>query len=274
MGAAFGLLAALTIATSEFFSRRVTNEIGPIVAASSASLIATVTAVAVALMTDGSVLAGDMLLGALSGVGFGIGITTYLHGVFISSSALVAPVNASLATLIPFVYASITVVAPPALGITGAGAVIVGLLFVTMGGAPASNVGAGLPVAVISGIGHGVGTVFMIDLDEASGNWPIVSQRGVSVLVVVAYALARRRPLIPPKRFMGNVVGGGVFAGLSSIILLAGLKLDAPAASVTVSLFPAAAVVSGRVFFGDSVSRAQVVGLLVVVAGTMGIVLA
>ena len=33
MGALFGLIAALTIAAGDFFSRRVTNEIGPIVAA-------------------------------------------------------------------------------------------------------------------------------------------------------------------------------------------------------------------------------------------------
>lgn len=274
MGALFGLLAALTITSGDFFARRVTNEIGPVVTASATSLVATATALVFALLTDGSLLAGDMLLGALSGIGFGLGISTYLHGVYISSSAVVAPVNASLATLIPFTYASITDAVPPALGLAGAGAAIVGLLFVTIGGSNASNVRGGLPVAAMSGIGYGVGTIFMINLDEASGNWPLVSQRGVAVLVVVVYALARRRPLLPPRRFAPNVIAGGFFAGMSSILLLAGLALNAPAASVTVSLFPAAAVVSGRLFFGDSVSRAQVIGLLIVVAGTFAIVLA
>jgi drug/metabolite transporter (DMT)-like permease len=274
VGALFGLMAALTITSGDFFSRRVTNEIGPIVTASATSLVATMTALVFAIATDGSLLAGDMLLGALSGIGFGVGISTYLHGVFISSSAVVAPVNASLATLIPFTYASITGGAPPIVGILGAGAAVLGLIFVTVGGAEASNVRGGFPVAAVSGLGYGIGTVFMINLDEASGNWPLVSQRGVAVLVVVAYALARRRPLLPPKRFAPNVIAGGTFAGLSSILLLAGLALNAPAASVTVSLFPAAAVVSGRLFFGDSVSRFQVMGLLIVVAGTVGIVLA
>lgn len=274
MGALFGLIAALTIAAGDFFSRRVTNEIGPIVAASSTSLLATITTLVFAVMTDGSLIAGDMLLGALSGIGFGVGIATYLHGVSISSSAVVAPVNASLATLIPFTYASTVGAVPPIVSIAGAGATIVGLIFVTVGGAEASNVRGGFPVAAVSGLGYGFGTVFMITLDEASGNWPLVSQRGVAVLVVVIYALARRRPLLPPKRFAPNVIAGGFFAGVSSILLLAGLAINAPAASVTVSLFPAAAVVSGRLFFGDSVSRPQVIGLLIVVAGTIGIVAA
>jgi len=274
VGALFGLFAALSITGSDFFARRVTNEIGPIVAASSASLVATLTALVFALLTDGSIIATDMLLGSLSGIGFGVGISTYLQAVRISSSAVVAPVNASLATLIPFVYASVTDTVPPTLAIIAALATLLGLGFVTVGGAAASNVRAGLPVAAVSGIGHGVGTVFMIDLSEASGNWPLVPQRGVAVLVVVAYALARRRPLLPPKRFAGNVVGAGIFAGGASILLLAGLGFNAPAASVTVSLFPAAAVISGRLFFGDSVSRAQVIGLLIVVAGTVGIVVA
>ena len=274
VGALLGLIAALTITAGDFFSRRVTNEIGPIVAASSTSFLATLTTLVFAFATDGSLIAGDMLLGALSGIGFGVGIATYLHGVYISSSSVVAPVNASLATLIPFSYASIVGAVPPLVAIAGAVATIVGLIFVTVGGAKASNVRGGFPVAAASGLGYGFGTVFMINLDDTSGNWPLVAQRGIAVLVVVLYALARRRPLLPPPRFAPNVIAGGFFAGMSSILLLAGLSLNAPAASVTVALFPAAAVVSGRLFFGDSVSRPQVVGLLIVVAGTVGIVVA
>ena len=63
MGALFGLLAALSISTTEFFGRRVTNEVGPIVAASVTSLLAAVTALVIAVATEGSAIGRDLLLG-------------------------------------------------------------------------------------------------------------------------------------------------------------------------------------------------------------------
>ncbi|MGB1653311.1 MAG: EamA family transporter, partial [Acidimicrobiales bacterium] len=151
MGALFGLLAALSISTTEFFGRRVTNEVGPIVAASVTSLLAAVTALAIAVVTDGSAIGRDLLLGGASGLGFGVGMSTYLQGVRVSSSAVVGPVSAALTALIPFTYAATVTEAPSALGYVGAGLAITGLMFVTIGGSAATNVAGGLPFGIMSG---------------------------------------------------------------------------------------------------------------------------
>ena len=82
------------------------------------------------------------MLGACSGVGFGIGIAAYLLGVRVSSSAVIGPTVAALATLIPFLYAAVVEDLPPILAWLGAITVVTGLLFVTMGGDVASNVRA------------------------------------------------------------------------------------------------------------------------------------
>ncbi len=274
MGALFGLLASLSITSMEFFSRRITNEVGPIVAAAGASLVAAFATIAIAAIDGGDLIGQDLLLGAGSGLGFGLGLSTYLQGLRISSSAVIGPTVASLSALIPFGYAAITGDAPPALGYLGAGLAVAGLILVTMGGSEASNVRGGLPVGIVSGMGYGFGTLLLINVTEESGSWPIASQRTAAFVAIAAFAVIRRRPVLPPARFAPQAGAAGVIAAMASVFLLAGLAVNPAATSVTATVYPATSVAAGRAFFGDSVSRVQIVGLVVVIVGTIAIVLA
>jgi multidrug transporter EmrE-like cation transporter len=56
------------------------------------------------------------------------------------------------------------------------------------------------------------------------------------------------------------------------VLALIGLSANAAAASVTITMFPAGSVIIGRVLFRDAVTRAQVIGLAIVIAGTIAIV--
>ncbi len=274
MGALFGLLTSLSITTSELFARRITNEIGPVVAASIASLVAAGTALCTAFVTQGEPTLGDLTLGALSGVFFGLGLATYLQGVFFSSSAVIGPTSAALTALIPFGYAAVATALPPPMAFLGAGGAVVGLVLVTVGGGVGSNVAAGFPLGLISGLGYGVGTALLIEADDASGQWPVAAQRATAFVAIAVYAMLLRRPLLPPRAFAGNALLAGIAAGMSSVLLLAGLSTNAAAASVTASLYPASSVIVGRVCFSDAVTRTQVLGLAVVIGATTAIVLA
>lgn len=274
MGALLGLLTSFSITSTEIFSRRITNEIGPIVATSIVSLVAAVTTVVVALVTDGTIIARDMVLGGLSGICFGIGMATYFEGLRVSSSAVMGPTVASLSALIPFGWAAVTDGVPPLLGGLGAAAAVIGLLLVTMGGAAASNVGGGLPFGLASGTGYGIGTSLLIDVSDSAGGWPLVSQRIVAFALIAGFALTRRRPLLPPGRYLIEGSVAGTVSGTSSVLLLAGLAANPAAASITATMFPAWSVAAGRLLFKDSVSRTQILGLAVVIGGTIAIVAA
>ena len=274
MGALLGLIAAVCITLTEFFSRRVSDEIGPLASAAAASITAAATVIPIALVVGGDPTGQDLVLGACSGVGFGIGIAAYLQGVRISSSAVIGPTVAALATLIPFLYAAVVEDVPPALAWIGAATVVVGLLFVTIGGDVASNVRGGLPIGIVSGLGYGIGTAFLVDVTDDAGAWPVASQRGMAFVTIIIWALIRRRPLLPPMRFAPQSTAAGLFGGISTALVLAGFTFNAPATSVTASLFPATSVAAGRLFFGDAVNRAQVIGLAIVILGTIAIVVA
>jgi len=63
-----------------------------------------------------------------------------------------------------------------------------------------------------------------------------------------------------------------VFAGLSSVFALIGLAIDAPPTVVTQSMFPVVSVIVGILYFGDSVARRQIVGIVLVLAGIGAVV--
>jgi drug/metabolite transporter (DMT)-like permease len=126
----------------------------------------------------------------------------------------------------------------------------------------------------VSGLGYGIGTAFLVDVTDDAGVWPVASQRGMAFITIILWAMLRKRPLLPPMRFAPQSTAAGLFGGLSTALLLAGFTFNAAATSVTASLFPATSVAAGRLFFGDAVNRAQVIGLVIVIIGTITIVIA
>jgi|DEB0MinimDraft_10_1074344.scaffolds.fasta_scaffold00699_10 drug/metabolite transporter (DMT)-like permease len=274
MGALLGLLGAFSITGNEIFSRRISDEFSAIAAAAIASLLAAVTTVFVALAIGGSWVTRDLLIGALSGVGYGAGLASYLTGLRVSSSAVMGPTVAALFVLLPFSYAASVDGVPSAFGFLGSGLVLTGLGFVTIGGGAASNVRAGVTIGIRAGLGYGIGSALLIEISEDSGQWPIVAQRLAAFVTIAGFALLRHQPVFPPRRYTGWAIAAGVFGSLSSVFVLLGYAVNAAATSVTASLFPASSVAAGRVLFGDAVNRAQVVGLVIVLFGTVAIVLA
>ena len=272
MGALFGLLTSLSVTTSEMFGRQVSNQDGPVVAAASASFFATLTGLVVALVAGGDPTGTDWVLGAGAGVLFGGGMVAYLQGVRIASSAVVSPTVAALTALIPFIYTAIVHDVPSALAVAGALVAVVGLLLVTMGGATADNTRGGLLYGAMSGVGYGGGAVLLIETSNDAGTWPAFALRAVSVLMIVMLAIVRRRPVIPGAGLRAKSAVSGAMSGASSILLLVGLQANPAAAAVTGSLFPATSVAGGRIVFGDSVTATQVVGLITVIAGVVGVV--
>ena len=193
MGAIFGSLAALSIGTSEMFGRRVSKQLGAVTISVVVQLVAAVTAAIGALtFVPSELILGDMVRGAVSGVGFGIGMSCYFAGLNRSSSAIVAPVVGTLSAVIPFTYSAVTGEPPSAVAVAGAAIAFVGLVVITSAPAAAAVVKRGLPWALLAGVGYGFGQIAIIETAEVSGAWPGVAQRGTAF--VGARAARHRHP--------------------------------------------------------------------------------
>lgn len=273
MGALFGGLAALSIGLADLFSRQIVNRRGPNVAAMMIQAVATLASLGMVLLIASRFVWRDLAIGALSGVGLAMGLACYLGGLARSSSAVVAPVVATLSAVIPFGYAVARGASSSPWAITGAAVAVAGLVMVTAGGEAVANVGAGTRWAVASGLGYGFGLSVVIEATEASGAWPAVGQRAAAMLimVLVMFRSEARFPLVG-VRMLG--IAAGVVAALSTVFYLLGVQADPTPAVVTASMFPAVTVAVGRMVFHDSVSRAQLAGLGVVLVGVTAVVAA
>lgn len=273
MGALFGVLAALSIGLADLFSRHIVNRRGPNLAAMMIQTVATVVSFALLFVVASEFGWRDVGVGALSGIGLAAGLACYLGGLARSSSAVVAPVVATLSAVIPFGYAVARGAATSAWAVSGAALAVAGLVLVTAGGEPMANVGAGARWALASGLGYGFGLSVVIEASEASGAWPAVGQRAAA-MVLMAFVVVRTQGRVPLVGVRVLGLAAGTVAALSTVFYLLGVQADPTPAVVTASMFPAVTVAVGKVVFGDSVSRAQVLGLLVVLVGVTAVVAA
>lgn len=269
MGIFFGLMTSLSIGLADLFGRRVSNARGPIAAGLAIQFVAIFTSLLSVLIVESVFSMRDLTIGLASGLGLGVGLWGYFSGLRRSSSAVVAPLVATMSAVVPYVYAVVRGAEPTTVAILGAVGAVAGLGVITAGGGRVEHMAEGVRWGFISGCGYGFGLSVVIEADDASGSWPAVGQRIAAFALMVVVARAARQLSFPPPGLRMSAVVTGVLAGLSTIFFLLGVEADATAAVVTASLFPAFSVVVGRVVYRDTVLARQIAGLAVVIVGVI-----
>ena len=273
MGALLGALSAVSVGISEMFGRRGSQAVGVLTVGVVSQAVAALTALALVMILPSELSWPDLGRGAISGVGFAIGMVTYLGGLLRSSSTVISPTVATLTVVIPFGVAVIGGEQASTLAVTGVGVAIIGLVIITVSGRAAVGIRKGLIWGATSGLGYGIGLAVLIDTSTSSGSWPAASQRFVACILTVMLATGRRSAVIPPRGSRWPPLFSGIFGGLASTLYLFALQADALPAAVTGAMFPAVSVVVGRFVFGDTVRPPQVAGLSLVLAGVTGVVI-
>lgn len=272
MGAFWGAMAALSIGVSDLFARRVMRSGSAFLAAVVVSVMAIATTVMALILFGGTPRAGDITLGAISGLAQGSALVAYYGGIARSSATVVTPLVAVLSAILPFVYVAIRGTAPSVLAVGSAAVAIAGLVLVTVGGGAVHHIRSGVLWGTASGLGYGIGFTILVEASDDAGAWPALGQRLASAGLLVALAVRRSSPILPPVDARLAAVLGGLFAGGATVTYLAGLRADPTAAVIAASMFPAASVVVGRLAYSDPVSRTQALGIAIVLAGVAGVV--
>ncbi len=272
VGIVWGLLTSLSIGLADLFARRVVNARGALVAGSAMQFVAIFTSLVAVGVVSSEWLGGDLAVGALSGLGMGVGMWGYLGGVQRSSAAVVAPIVATMSAVVPYVYALVRGAEPSSVALVGAAVAVAGLALITAGGGPRTErLAAGIRWGLFASAGYGFGLSVILEASEEGGSWPAVSQRVVAFLLIVGAATAGRTRPVPPVGLRTAAFVAGVLAGCSTIFYLLGIQADPTSTVVTASLFPAVSVVVGRVAFDDEASARQGVGLAVVIVGVIAV---
>ena len=125
----------------------------------------------------------------------------------------------------------------------------------------------GLPEALLSGLGFGAFYVCIYHAGASAGHWPLVSARGVSVVMFAAGALLTRTPLLPERASRRGVALAGVLDAAAAVLFVLATRAGLlSVGAVLASLYPAVTVVLARSIGKEHITRRQFAGLALALA--------
>lgn len=259
-----GLLAAMSVGTSDFLGGLASRRANPVVVTATSTFVGLVLAFVAALIVVGDVTPVDIGWGAVGGVALALGLVALYAGYARTRVSIAAPVAGVGAAALPVIVESLfgddTLSAAATAGVL-LGLVAIGLVSVTRSdqrGTVASSVLYGLGGAA------GIGLLFvcLANSGEDSGLWPIVAARGSGFVVLAAIMGARR---LAPSMSRGSwplVIGIAALVTAGNTMFLTATRVGSiSVAAVLNSLFPAATVFWAWIVFRERLRKVQLLGL-------------
>jgi len=224
----------------------------------------------VALAVHGSVTGRSLALGALAGLGGGIGLAAFYRALSIGTMSVVSPL-AACGAVVPFAIALAAGDRPSALALAGAVAALAGAVLASVEERRASSPerGRAVALAVFAAVALGV-FVYFLGLGSREGDAlsTLVGARVGSLSLLFVVALVTRSTLRVPRVSVGAVVLVGL-ADVTANALFAFASGHGLLALVSVlgSLYPVMTVLLAHVLLGERLTRPQKAGVAIALAG-------
>lgn len=259
-----GLLAALSVGTSDFLGGLASRRADPVVVTAASSLVGFGLALVASLVVAGEAGMADLAWGALGGVVLAGGLVALYAGYARARVSIAAPVAGVGAAALPVIVAS--VFGDDALSSTATAGVLLGLLAIGLVSMARSEQRGSVGSSVLFGLGGAVGVgmllVCLANTSEDSGLWPIVAARGSGFVVLLAVMAARRFALSTSRRVWLHVIGIAALVTAGNALFLTAARLGSTSvAAVLASLFPAATVFWAWLVFRERLRWVQMLGL-------------
>ena len=259
-----GLLAALSVGTSDFLGGLASRRADPVVVTASSSLAGFVMALAAALVVVGELTVADVAWGALGGVALAVGLVALYAGYARARVNIAAPVAGVGAAALPVLVESL--VGDEVLSPTATAGVLLGLVAIGLVSIAHNEQRGTVGSSVLYGLGGaaGIGLLFvcLANTAEDSGLWPIVAARGSGFVVLAAIIAARRLPLAASRDVWPHVVGIAALVTAGNTMFLTATRLGSTSvAAVLNSLFPAVTVFWAWLVFRERLRGVQMLGL-------------
>ncbi|MBI2169781.1 MAG: EamA family transporter [Actinobacteria bacterium] len=230
-------------------------------------------ALVLAFADDTPVPAGSDLGLAMAGGVVGMTSLGVLYQALASGRmGVVAPVSAVLTAVLPVAWALLHGERPSSLAFIGVALAVVAVALVAREPETVEALGHGVarPVLLAAGAGVGFGVVVIVfsEVADGSGFWPLVFVRLGGVSVVGGALLATRRLTLPRRADRPAVLLAGVLDLTGNAAIIQGFREGLTSIVAPVgALFPAATVLLARVVLDERLTRTQLAGLAVALAG-------
>ncbi|WP_020018221.1 EamA family transporter [Promicromonospora sukumoe] len=278
MAETLALLSALCFGLTHFVSGVLSRSWNGVTVAGVAQVGGTALSVVIAVCVPaGQPALAPLLWGVLSGVGTGVGVAYLYRAMSRGPMSVVAPVSDVAGLALPVLVGVLLLGERPSAAAYAGSAVAVVAIWLVSRGQPADGVGAGpagggrrgrrmvagVPDALVAGLGIAAHFVAVARIPPEAGMWPIVLSRGVSVVVIVALAAALGAPLrLPRKATWAALAAGGVGTVATILYWVAVNQGLLATTTVLAAMYPAIPVVLAIAFLRERLVRSQVLGLL------------
>jgi drug/metabolite transporter (DMT)-like permease len=214
-----------------------------------------------------------VVYGALAGVAQAVGMAALYRGLAVGTMGIVAPVAATAAVL-PVLVAIATGEEPSLLQGCGFALALGGVIMISalQGGGGTGDARASVLFGLLAALALGGFLVSMDAASESSVLWALLAARVVTLTLFGAAMLAARARVEVPRPELGAVALIGVLlVGADGMFALASTQGDLGAVAVLSSLYPVVTIALARVYLGERITRPQLLGAVLVLAGVAAI---
>jgi drug/metabolite transporter (DMT)-like permease len=217
----------------------------------------------------------DLWWGAAAGLTGGGGVAILYHALATGTMAVVAPITAVCAVVIPV---GVAVVLGERLSTVTLAAIALAVIAIVLlsrsaGTGERRQYARSIVLALTSGIVIGLFFVCLARTGGDAGLWPLFVARSVSVPFFAVIAIAGRLSLAMPPRVALIVFAGGALDMLANLLYLLAVHLGPLSVVVTLaSLYPASTVILARVTLGERLTVAQAIGVVCAMVAVVVIV--
>lgn len=202
--------------------------------------------------------------GAAAGLAGGVGVVLLYHALATTRMSVAAPVTAVFGTGSPVVFGVAIGERPSTLAWIG---VAIGLVSIVLmartSPRPGRDVRGGMwPVLLgaAAGLAFGLFGILISRTGVESGLWPLVGARGASIVLLIAIALATRRPIIAPDA-RGLAASAGILDMAANMMFLVAVRQELLSLiAVIMAMYPVATVGLARLILGERIEPLQVAG--------------
>jgi drug/metabolite transporter (DMT)-like permease len=270
LGIALALGSSVAWGISDFLGGLQSRRISALSVLLVSQPVGLVLALLVALSAGGDALStGDALIATGAGAAGVIALGAFYRAMALGSVSVVATIGA-LGVLVPVTAGIVRGEEPGVVQAIGAGAAILGVVFVARDPDPEWRVAgrAAIGLAALAALGFGA---FFLGLADTAGDrpaWTVVAARagGVGTLLLAA---ARMRPSMRIARRMWPLLLGIGFLDIvaNSLYAVATNHGLLPLVSVAGSMYSAVTVLLAAIVLGERLARAQRAGVVLALGG-------
>jgi len=267
------LISAVLYGSADFFgglTARRANTVATVFVSQLAGLVLIL--LALPFLPAATVSPRDWVWGVMAGLSGGIGVALLYRALAVGTMAVVAPVTAVCAAMIPVFFGF-------ALGerfrpITIAG-IVLAFVAIVLVSQPRragrvegeSSAGRSLPpgigLALLAGVIIGIFFLSLARTTPAAGMWPLIVARITSIALFGIIAVATGRTVRMSAPATTTAVVGGVLDMLANAVYMLAARVGPLSIVITLaSLYPAATVILARVVLRERLSFGQGIGIV------------